>query len=285
MSFSDWIGDLIDDSATSGGFWSDLGDWAGDLIDDSAGSGGFWSDLGSWALDEVTDLGGWLKKDNNLSGILTLLGSGAIANSSLGDPRIEKTGYQGGIPNYTAVRERLPEPVAPEIAVEPLPGSVAPTMGRRYFTDMEYLLNQVNGDEGNGGGDNENIGDDMDALIRETDTGPPPPGGPGGPPEEAEIFDSGTYYAQGGIVGLMRGDTDGLSDKVPAKISGIEQAQPAALSDGEFVIPADIVSHLGNGNTEAGAEVLYAMMDRIRARRTGTSAPSKKINPKQVLPV
>jgi hypothetical protein len=243
-------------------------EWIGDLIDDSAGSGGFWSDLGNWA-----------KKDNNLSGILTLLGSGAIANSSLGDPRIEKTGYQGGIPNYTAVRERLPGPVAPDIAVEPLPGSVAPTMGRRYFTDMEYLLNQVNGDEGNGGGDNENIGDDAG------DDAGPPPGGPGGPPEEAEIFDSGTYYAQGGIVGLMRGDTDGLSDKVPAKISGTEQAQPAALSDGEFVIPADIVSHLGNGNTEAGAEVLYAMMDRIRARRTGTSAPSKKINPKQVLPV
>ena len=57
-----------------------------------------------------------------------------------------------------------------------------------------------------------------------------------------------------------------MADLIPATIDG---TQPAALSDGEFVIPADVVSHLGNGNSEAGAEQLYSMMDRCV-----TSAPT-----------
>ena len=64
--------------------------------------------------------------------------------------------------------------------------------------------------------------------------------------------------AQGG---MLNGTTDGMADQIPATIGG---TQPARLSDGEFVVPADVVSHLGNGNTDAGATQLYSMMDRVR---------------------
>lgn len=91
--------------------------------------------------------------------------------------------------------------------------------------------------------------------------------------------------AQGGIMQLakgryLRGGTDGMSDKIPSSIDGV---QPAALSHGEFVIPADVVSHLGNGNSDAGADQLYKMMDRVRKDRTGTTKQGKKINPDQYL--
>lgn len=74
----------------------------------------------------------------------------------------------------------------------------------------------------------------------------------------------------------LRGSTDGMADEVPATING---NQPARLAHGEFVIPADVVSHLGNGNSEAGAKQLYGMMDNVRKARTGTTAQGKEIDP------
>jgi hypothetical protein len=79
----------------------------------------------------------------------------------------------------------------------------------------------------------------------------------------------------------LNGHSDGMEDKVPAHIDG---KRPAALSDGEFVIPADVVSHLGNGNSNAGAKRLYKMMDRIRAARTGNPKQGKQINPDKFMP-
>jgi hypothetical protein len=73
----------------------------------------------------------------------------------------------------------------------------------------------------------------------------------------------------------LQGKTDGMADKIETSIDG---EQPALLSHGEFVIPADVVSHLGNGNSEAGAEKLYSMMDRIREARTGTKEQGKEID-------
>jgi hypothetical protein len=70
-------------------------------------------------------------------------------------------------------------------------------------------------------------------------------------------------YSDGGR--LLRGPGDGVSDSIPATIG--RKQQPARLADGEFVVPARIVSELGNGSTEAGARKLYAMMDRIQAAR------------------
>jgi hypothetical protein len=113
-----------------------------------------------------------------------------------------------------------------------------------------------------------------------------------------------TGMAQGGLAGLygqqnpmfakdknkmrnqtkgyyLGGPTDGMADAVPAQI---DNQQPAALSDGEFVIPADVVSHLGNGNSNAGAEQLYGMMERIRQARTGNAEQGKQINPNNFTP-
>jgi len=82
-------------------------------------------------------------------------------------------------------------------------------------------------------------------------------------------------YSDGGR--MLKGPGDGMSDSIPATISG---KQPARLADGEFVIPADVVSHLGNGSTDAGAKKLYSMMARIRKARTGKKkqAPAVKAN-------
>jgi hypothetical protein len=79
----------------------------------------------------------------------------------------------------------------------------------------------------------------------------------------------------------LRGQTDGMADKIPSNIDGV---QPAKLSHGEFVIPADVVSHLGNGNSDAGAKVLYKMMDRVRQARTGNKKQGKQINPEKFTP-
>jgi len=97
----------------------------------------------------------------------------------------------------------------------------------------------------------------------------------------------GSGMAQGGIASMkpkgyyLGGTTDGMADKVPATI---DNQQPAALSDGEFVIPADVVSHLGNGNSNAGAQQLYSMMDNIRQARTGTTQQGKQVNPNKFMP-
>ena len=88
--------------------------------------------------------------------------------------------------------------------------------------------------------------------------------------------------AKGGIAGrYLQGHTDGMADKIDTSIDG---NQPAKLSHGEFVIPADVVSHLGNGNSDAGAQKLYQMMDKIRMARTGTKKQGKQINPDKFMP-
>jgi hypothetical protein len=90
-----------------------------------------------------------------------------------------------------------------------------------------------------------------------------------------------TGYAAGGISDLgsysdggrlLRGPGDGVSDDIPAMIG---KKQPARLADGEFVVPARIVSELGNGSTEAGARKLYAMMDRVQKTRGKTVGKGK----------
>jgi hypothetical protein len=88
-------------------------------------------------------------------------------------------------------------------------------------------------------------------------------------------------YQAGGK--LLRGAGDGMSDDIPAVIRG-KGVQRAALADGEFVIPADVVSHLGNGSTEAGAKKLYKMMAQIRAARTGKTKQAPRVNADKYLP-
>ena len=97
-------------------------------------------------------------------------------------------------------------------------------------------------------------------------------------------------YAMGGLTalksggqpgGYLNGDGDGMSDSIPATIEG---KQPARLADGEFVIPADVVSHLGNGSSKAGSKRLYAMLDKVRHARTGTKKQGKEIKAEKYLP-
>ena len=92
-----------------------------------------------------------------------------------------------------------------------------------------------------------------------------------------------TAFAMGGRPkgGYLDGAGDGMSDSIPATIEG---KQPARLADGEFVIPADVVSHLGNGSSKAGSKRLYAMLDKVRHARTGNKKQGKQINPAKYMP-
>ena len=109
----------------------------------------------------------------------------------------------------------------------------------------------------------------------------------------ASSGDSGVNAASGGIMGLaaggstsrqpryLQGSTDGMADEIN---TSIDDKEPAKLSHGEFVIPADVVSHLGNGNSDAGANKLYDMMSKIRKARTGNPKQGKQINPDKFMP-
>lgn len=115
------------------------------------------------------------------------------------------------------------------------------------------------------------------------------PDNPQGPPISQDGYGLGrlnsmtTNQQNNGFAkgGYLDGAGDGMSDSIPAKING---HQPAALADGEFVIPADVVSHIGNGSTKAGAHRLYDMLAKIRKARTGNSAQGKQINPRKFMP-
>lgn len=86
-------------------------------------------------------------------------------------------------------------------------------------------------------------------------------------------------YSDGGR--MLKGPGDGMSDSIPGVIGG---KQPARLADGEFVVPADVVSHLGNGSTDAGARKLYKMMDKIRKARTGKKKQAPAVKADKYLP-
>ena len=86
-------------------------------------------------------------------------------------------------------------------------------------------------------------------------------------------------YSDGGR--LLKGPGDGMSDDIPATIGGKQEAR---LADGEFVVPADVVSGLGNGSTDAGAKHLYKMMDKVRHARTGKKSQAKQIKGEKYVP-
>jgi len=95
-------------------------------------------------------------------------------------------------------------------------------------------------------------------------------------------------YAGGGSLGgysdggrMLKGPGDGMSDSIPASIAN---KQPARLADSEFVVPADVVSHLGNGSSDAGAKKLYKMMDNVRKARTGKKKQAPEITADKYLP-
>jgi len=87
------------------------------------------------------------------------------------------------------------------------------------------------------------------------------------------------HYSDGGQ--MLKGPGDGMSDSIPATINN---KQPARLANDEFVVPADVVSHIGNGSSDAGAKKLYDMMDRVRRARTGSPKQAKAIHPDRYMP-
>ena len=87
---------------------------------------------------------------------------------------------------------------------------------------------------------------------------------------------------RGDVEGEVRGAGDGMDDLVPARMD--DGSQDVLLSDGEFIVPADVVSGLGNGSTDAGAEELHRMMDRVRGARTGTTEQPAQVAVGGLLP-
>ena len=169
------------------------------------------------------------------------IGGGIAGLLGAGRPNITPTGYQGKIPQYTATRT-----MAQPVPFDPSKGA----KGADYGGDMKY--EEVKAAQG--GIMQLSDGDYLNQVVGENG------------------------YAIGGMATgrYLQGTTDGMADKLRTSIDG---HQPAALSHGEFVVPADVVSHLGNGNSDAGAKKLYQMMDKIRQARTGTKKQGKEINP------
>ena len=213
------------------------------------------------------------------------LGGGALlAFGGLGQGSTKPTGYQGKIPEYEAIQQAVPQTYDPNRR----PGSG----GQRYFTNMRYA---PRGEDNTG--IRAEVATEAEGLAALNLANPaqqqrkrPTVGIPELKKEFTEDVtlpaDRSQGLAAGGIATLKKGKyldgaTDGMADKVPANIDGVQEAR---LSDGEFVIPADVVSHLGNGNSDAGAKVLEDMMRRVRKARTGNTKQGKEIDPKKFIP-
>lgn len=177
------------------------------------------------------------------------LGLAYLANKMFGGGGGGFAGYQGGIPAYTAARTMNTIPTTMTVPTEGGGTKVVPRRpgsgGVTYFSPMVYTPVQTTSGAGkdtvSGGNDTVTGASGGIMSLRNGHLG---------------------SYSDGGQ--LLRGPGDGVSDDIPATIA---DKQPARLADGEFVIPARIVSELGNGSTEAGARKLYAMMDRIKKAR------------------
>ena len=251
------------------------------------------------------------------SGLALAAGLGALVGGDMSETPV--TGYQGSIPQFTAVRAAVPN----TFDSTRRPGSG----GRRYFSDIQFVPT-----EGEGAAQAlqtaqtaattqaaglETLNKNNPAFeavptyqyltpTAEIAAATAPASSVATTTQQMPIYglDALTEYLQsspysdpyayikeggmatGGVAKLSKGryldgKTDGMADEVPARIDGVQEAR---LSDGEFVIPADVVSHLGNGNSDAGAKVLEDMMARVRKARTGTKKQGKEINPKDFLP-
>ena len=217
----------------------------------------WWTDFTSGVSDAFTNddtfLGG--VGDFARSGVGSTLISLGAKELGLLDAKTPVVGYQGGVPEYQAVRERVP--------MQPDPNRRPGSAGRRYFSDVQYADRP------------ERQPMTVEQARQQART-------------QAQGLASlnKPQMAAGGIIGMNKGyylggTTDGMADKIPANIDGKQEAR---LSDGEFVIPADVVSHLGNGNSDAGAKQLHQMMTRVRKERTGNPKQGRQIKPQKMLP-
>jgi len=188
-----------------------------------------------------------------------------ILPENLTSSKRDPVGWQGTIPELTATRTRLPlqttvgtrDPETGEVT-NPETGEISTVprrpggRGRRYFSDIEYTPKEMNRGGLAGG--------------------------------IANIVPRPRYNIGGGVPSMssryLDSMQDGMADTIPASI---DNKDPAALSGGEFVVAADVVSGLGNGNSDAGAKELYNLMDRVRQARTGTKQQGRQINPQRMM--
>jgi len=226
----------------------------------------------------------------NLAGIAT----GAAALSALtGGDKPKSNAYQGEIPKLAAINQQIAynDP-------NRRPGS----MGRQYFTGNQFVApDQAGATQAAAQTQAQGIlagyrpaeaainpyAGQFRMAYEKPDTGNvttvSPASGVASVLPVPQASDRIEPMAGGGMAKgrYLKGITDGMADKIPSSIDG---KQKAALSHGEFVIPADVVSHLGNGNSDAGAKKLYEMMSRIRKARTGNEEQGKRINPNKFMP-
>ena len=239
--------------------------------------------------------------------LLGLGGISALLNKVLGGSSGQFAGYQGGIPKYTASRQQYAVPTDGKVstykpsdaeirdyALRPGINDAMVARGMNQFgvspermagimqlptqqVQSRYQAamgpNYVARRPGSGGVTYFSPMQYSQAPAASAVVAPATTDATVTPPATNVEDTSYKVFASGGIANLggysdggqlLRGPGDGVSDDIPATIG---EKQPARLADGEFVVPARIVSELGNGSTEAGARKLYAMMDRIKATR------------------
>lgn len=224
-----------------------------DTTDTTSSSGGF-------NLADIGKLLGGTSSYGMAGQLAGLAGIGTLLNKIMGSGSGGFAGYRGGIPQYTASRtmKEIPQTVSVPVS-KAYPTGIAPRRpgsgGITYFTPMTYTQAAAAAPA------------ETAAVTTPATTTTVTPPVTGVEDTSYKVFASGGIanlggYSDGGQ--LLRGPGDGVSDDIPATIGG---RQPARLADGEFVVPARIVSELGNGSTDAGARKLYAMMDRIKATR------------------
>jgi hypothetical protein len=253
-----------------------------------AGSYDIDKDLASWTSGVKDILGPYKALFNKIksgnagaaeysaaAGILGLL------MPALNQPKTK--GWKGSIDlNRQFTRTPIAQP-----AFTPYAQSAAPVMGRQFFNSSYSGAPAAAKVDPAAGG---SAGDTATMLPHASGSTALPKMTMDDPYVNPDLQAAGA--AEGGLMGYarggramppryLRGQTDGMADKIPSNIDGV---QPAKLSHGEFVIPADVVSHLGNGNSDAGAKVLYKMMDRVRQARTGNKKQGKQINPEKFTP-
>ena len=282
-------------------------DASGNLASDGSSVADTLKNLGTKAVDSIK--GYFQKKDakgNPIPGEYDwakIAGAGVAMYGALGGTKPQTGGWQGTIPKYTASREQIKydDP-------NRRPGS----MGRQYFTDVNYsgasTAPQAQGILAGYTPAAAPTAPKWNATNAVATPWNKPAAQAASPvntgiafmtpeqklaslqPKEETVAEAApavaVQAARGGVMGMpppryLQGPTDGMADKID---TSIDNKQPAKLSHGEFVVPADVVSHLGNGNSDAGAKKLYSMMDRVRQARTGTKKQGKQINPDKYMP-
>jgi hypothetical protein len=293
-----YSGDTSDPTIDYSGYGNLTGPELARLAADMASNAG----TSGFGLKDLADLAKRLMSGkgsaSEYGGLASILAGLYSANKSSG-PTILNPGYQGGIPKYTATRQMLTAPPAGR-----RPGSG----GINYGGDVVYTrapAPSASSAAAAGSGEG-SVLVPSDAVK----TSAPLPGGIMGLPVDQSVMVSaakggllpdgfvvpadvvshlGNGSSEAGLKVLarqfgarpIRGSGDGMSDSIPTTIGG---EQPARVANEEAFIPPSVVKRLGNGDTDRGAKKLYAMMDRIRKARTGTTEQGKEINPEKFMP-